>query len=463
MIEEFRQRYLNQPYGDQPMLLRALAYKVHPYRWATIGLTPDHIAQATLDDVQAFYRAHYHPSNAILSVSADFDEERMLDLAEKWFAPLADRTVTPQPIPREPQQEAPRRETVERDVPATTFAGIPHGRPHLAGFLYRRPGLRPPVGRRLVASLQTPGAGTAPAGLGERLHFGRRRPGLFVFTGQLLPETTPEQAEAAFRAEIEALQSVPASDYEVEKVKNKFEANTLFGELNVMNKAMNLGFYEMLGDLPLVNARLRPTVPSLPTTSSPSAAARSGPKTVPPSFTKRANDTTTSRNTRDRRGPHKPKRLLANGSALYTLASDDFEVLRITFVFRAGSAVQRVPFSASAAANMLAEGTRDMTAQQIAEQLDYYGSYFDVNIDRDYAYISFCTLSKFFDETLAVAEQILLHPVSEEELRTYCAKRKQRLAIERTKVDTQAREAFARTPFSGPAPLRHLGRRSPIR
>lgn len=81
------------------MLLRALAYKVHPYRWATIGLTPDHIAGATLDDVQAFYRTHYHPSNAILSISADFDEERMLDLAEKWFAPLADRTVASQPIP----------------------------------------------------------------------------------------------------------------------------------------------------------------------------------------------------------------------------------------------------------------------------------------------------------------------------------------------------------------------------
>ena len=100
---------------------------------------------------------------------------------------------------------------------------------------------------------------------------------------------------------------------------------------------------------------------------------------------------------------------------------------------------------------MLAEGTRDMTAHQIAERLDYYGSYYDVNIDRDYAYISFCMLSKFFDETLAVAEQILLHPVfPEEELRTYCAKRKQRLAVERTKVDTQAREAFARALF-GPS------------
>ena len=124
------------------------------------------------------------------------------------------------------------------------------------------------------------------------------------------------------------------------------------------------------------------------------------------------------------------KTLLPNGVALYTLASEEFEVRRISFVFRAGSALQQVPFSASAADNLLAEGTRDMTAQQIAEQLDYYGSYFDVNIDRDYAYISFCTLSKFFGQTLAVAEQVLQHPTfPEEELRTYCAKRKQRLAI----------------------------------
>ncbi|WP_418407375.1 M16 family metallopeptidase [Alistipes sp.] len=142
------------------------------------------------------------------------------------------------------------------------------------------------------------------------------------------------------------------------------------------------------------------------------------------------------------------KTVLANGSALYTLASDDFEVLRITFVFRAGSAVQQVPFSASTAANMLSEGTRDMTAHQIAERLDYYGSYYDVNIDRDYAYISFCTLSKFFDQTLAVARQVLLCPTfPEEELRTYCNKRKQRLAVERTKVDVEAREAFARALF----------------
>ncbi len=139
---------------------------------------------------------------------------------------------------------------------------------------------------------------------------------------------------------------------------------------------------------------------------------------------------------------------LANGVTLHLLPTDDFEVLRVTFVFRAGSAVQRVPFSASTTANLLAEGTRNHTAHEIAEQLDFYGSWFDVNLDRDFVYISFATLSKFCRPTLGVAEEILLHSTfPEEELRTYCAKRRQRLRIDRQKVDVKAREAFAEALF----------------
>ena len=254
VIEEYRQRYLNQPYGDQNLLLRALAYKVHPYRWAAIGLTPDHIADATLDDVEAFYRAHYHPSNAVLSLSADMDEERMLDLAEKWFGGLPDRPSAAEPIPQEPPQREARRQEVERDVPATTVT------------------VAYPMGGRTSADFYTADlvSDLLSGGDSSRLytHLVKERrllssvnayitgdldPGLFVFTGQLLPETTPEQAEAAFRDEIETLGRTPAADREMQKVKNKFEANTLFGEINVMNKAMNLGFYEMLGDPELIN------------------------------------------------------------------------------------------------------------------------------------------------------------------------------------------------------------------
>ncbi len=254
VIEEFRQRYLNQPYGDQTMLLRDLAYQVHPYRWSAIGLTPDHIAEASLDEVQHFYRTHYRPSNAILSISADLEEEYMLALADKWFGGLVDTPITPAAIPQEPEQTAPRRLTVERDVPATTLTIAYH------------------MGGRLSPDFQTADlvSDLLSGGDSSRLytHLVKERrllasvnayisgdvdPGLFIFTGQLLPDTTPEAAEAAFYEEIESLQRDIVPAYEIEKVKNKFEANTLFGELNVMNKAMNLGFYEMLGDLPLIN------------------------------------------------------------------------------------------------------------------------------------------------------------------------------------------------------------------
>ena len=254
VIEEFRQRYLNQPYGDQTMLLRALAYKVHPYRWATIGLTTDHIAGATLEEVEAFYRAHYRPSNAVLSISADIEEERMLELAEKWFAQLADHPADAAAIPQEPVQTEARREEVERDVPASTVTVAYHMGGRTEGDFYTAD---------LVSDLLSGGdSGRLYTHLVKERQLlssvnayvtGDVDPGLFVFTGQLLPGITPEAAEAAFREEIAMLQTTSATAYEVEKVKNKFEANTLFGELNVMNKAMNLGFYEMLGDLELIN------------------------------------------------------------------------------------------------------------------------------------------------------------------------------------------------------------------
>lgn len=137
-----------------------------------------------------------------------------------------------------------------------------------------------------------------------------------------------------------------------------------------------------------------------------------------------------------------------NGTPIYAIHCPEYEVVRLSFVFHAGSTTQSFPFVASATANMLAEGSQNLTAQQIAEQLDYYGSYFDINIDRDYAYITFCSLSKFFQQTSQVIEDVILRPIfPEQEISTYCAKRRQQLSIERRKVETRAREYFARAMF----------------
>ncbi|MBQ2844253.1 MAG: insulinase family protein [Alistipes sp.] len=257
VVEEFRQRYLNQPYGDQTMLLRALAYRVHPYRWATIGRSTDHIEGATLDEVEHFYRTFYRPSNAVLALSADRDEEEMLELAEKWFGELQDTPFTPAPIPQEPQQKEARTLVVERDVPATTISIAYHMGDRLSKDFCTGD---------LVSDLLSGGDSSRlyqHLVKDERLFAsvnayisGDVDPGLFILTGQLLPTTTEEQAIEAFHRETEALKHEAASAYELEKVKNKFEANALFGELNVMNKAMNLCYYDFLGDLELINREI---------------------------------------------------------------------------------------------------------------------------------------------------------------------------------------------------------------
>ena len=254
VVEEFRQRYLNQPYGDQNMILRNMVYTTHPYRWATIGISPDHIENASLEEIHDFYRRFYHPSNAILYVSADIAPERVFELAETGFGSIEDTHYPISAIPQEPLQTEARRKVVERDVPATTITIALQMGDRLSRDFF--------LGDMTSDLL----AGGDSARLYERLIkkkqlfasvnayiSGDVDRGMFVFTGQLHSTTTEAEAEAAIWEEIEDLKKCNITAYELEKVKNKFEANTLFGELNVMNKAMNLGYYEMIGDLALIN------------------------------------------------------------------------------------------------------------------------------------------------------------------------------------------------------------------
>ena len=254
VIEEFKQRYLNQPYGDELLMLRDLCYKRHPYRWATIGITPEHIERATIDDVRSFYNLHYRPSQAILAISADIDEDEMIALAEEYFADIEDMGGEIAPIPTEPEQTEPRRLEVERDVPATDIqvafhmgdrdsrdfflgdltsdllAGGESSR--LVNRLIKERGLFSSVNAYITGSLDT---------------------GLFIIKGRLMPDTTEQEAEEALWGELRDIIEGNISEYEMEKVKNKFEANMLMGEINIMNKALNLSFYKMLGDITLIN------------------------------------------------------------------------------------------------------------------------------------------------------------------------------------------------------------------
>ena len=255
VIEEFKQRYLNQPYGDEQILLRDLCYKVHPYRWATIGIAPEHIERATLEDVRAFYRRHYRPSRAILAISADIDEQEMLDMAEEYFADIEDCGVEISSIEPEPQQREARRMEVEREVPATDITIAFHMGDRLSRSFFlgdlASDLLAGGESSRMVNRL------VKEQGLFSSVNAyitGSLDAGLFVIKGRLMATTSEQEAERALWRELEELMVADnISEYEMEKVKNKFEANTLMGEINVMNKAMNLCFYAMTGDIELIN------------------------------------------------------------------------------------------------------------------------------------------------------------------------------------------------------------------
>ena len=254
VIEEFKQRYLNQPYGDEQLLLRDLAYKRHPYRWATIGISPEHIERATLEDVRAFYDMHYRPSRAILSISADMPEEEMIRLAEEYFADIEDSGADIASIEQEPEQTEARRLEVEREVPATDITIAFHmgdrmSRDFFLGDLTSDLLSGGESSRMVNRLIKQRGLFTSV----NAYITGSIDAGLFVIKGRLMPETSEQEAEAALWEELRDLMTGDISDYELEKVKNKFEANMLMGEINVMNKAMNLGFYAMTGDITLIN------------------------------------------------------------------------------------------------------------------------------------------------------------------------------------------------------------------
>ena len=230
---------------------------MHPYRWPTIGLTPDHIREATLADVTAFYRRYYVPSNAILAVSGDIEPERVFELADKWFGHLESVPAPADAFPQEPVQREARREEACRDVPATQVTVALHmgGRRSpeyyccdvmtdlLAGGTSARLYNELVKRRRLFSAVNSYITGDID-------------PGLFILTGQLMPGVELREGEEALWNELERLCSEPVGDDELQKVRNKFEANMLYGEMNVMNKALNLAYYALLGELPLVNSEL---------------------------------------------------------------------------------------------------------------------------------------------------------------------------------------------------------------
>lgn len=254
VVEEYKQQYLNQPYGDALIKMKALAYKKHPYRWPTIGRDISHIEQASMEDVRSFFHKFYHPNNAILVVAGNIVFDDVRRLAEKWFGPIPAGNRYIRNLPAEPRQAEIRTEHIDADVPLDAIYKSYHipGRMHedyytadlLSDVLGRGKSSRLHKElvnkRRLFSSITSYISGSID-------------PGLMTIHGKLNKNVSIEEGEAGIHDVLESFQQESLPEEEMLKVKNQAESSIIFSEMDLLTRAMNLAYSALLGNPNLVN------------------------------------------------------------------------------------------------------------------------------------------------------------------------------------------------------------------
>jgi zinc protease len=254
VVEEFKERYLNQPYGDVWLKLCDLAYTQHPYRWPTIGKAPSHIAGVTMEEVKAFFKEFYTPNNAVLVVAGAVQYKVVKKLSEKWFAPIPAGLTYQRALPQEPSQTSPRSLQISSDVPLNAL----YKAYHMPGRLSRN--------YHTVALVADILGGGKSARLYEQLVDTKQYfntigayitestdPGLCIISGRLNNGVSFEAAEEAIQAIIQTLQRQPVTTKELEKVKNQAEAHQVFSAVDLLHRTQELAMATVLGDTDLVN------------------------------------------------------------------------------------------------------------------------------------------------------------------------------------------------------------------
>jgi zinc protease len=254
VIEEFNQRYLNQPYGDTWLILRPLAYKVHPYKCPTIGERIEHIRDASLEDVKSFFYSHYAPNNAFLALSGNINADKAYSLVQKWFGNIEKRAIKPRNIPQEPVQNDIRKLDVTRKVPSNAIFKVWHMPARLEKEYYVCD---------LISDLLS---GGKSARLYQKLVKEKKLfseinayitgdidPGLFVVSGKIMENVSIEKADQEIENLLQNLLKEKVTERELKKVQNRYETNILMAHTNILNKAMDLTYFQMLGNADLLN------------------------------------------------------------------------------------------------------------------------------------------------------------------------------------------------------------------
>lgn len=255
--EEFKEHYLNKPYGDVWHKMRKLAFEIHPYKWMTIGAELSHIENATLQDVKSFFFKHYTPVNAILVVAGHVTLPQVKQLAEKWFGDIPAGEKYERNIPQEPQQTQPRQLEVKANVPLDALYKCWHIYPRLDNRYYISDLITEILGgggsSRLFQALVKEKQLFSNI---ECYHFGTTDAGLLTIEGKLVKGVTMQVAEAAIDEELKKIKTLLVEEKELQKVKNKTESLIAFEDMSLMNRANSLAFYTLLGNTAMINEEL---------------------------------------------------------------------------------------------------------------------------------------------------------------------------------------------------------------
>lgn len=257
VCEEFKEHYLNKPYGDVWHKMRELAYTVHPYRWMTIGKELSHVENAHINDVKAFFFNHYRPVNAILVVAGNVKTEAVKQLAAKWFGPIPMGEKYIRNLPQEPKQNEARKLIIEAAVPVNAFVKTWHMDARLEKGYYAADLLTEILGGGGSSRLYQ--AIVKEKKLFSNLdcyHFGSMDGGLISIEGKLVKGVTMEQADSAITEELDKIKETLVAENELQKVINKTESVIAFEDMSVMSRASSLAMYELLGDASLMNTEL---------------------------------------------------------------------------------------------------------------------------------------------------------------------------------------------------------------
>lgn len=256
--EEFKEHYLNKPYGNVWHELREMAYTTHPYKWMTIGKSLKHFEDASLQDVKDFFKKHYTPANAIMVVAGNIKTDEVKKLAEKWFADIPGGNNYARNLPVEPPQTEARFKEIKADVPLDALYKCYHMC------------ARDDEGYYSADLLSDILSGSGSSRLFQKLlkekqifssiecyQMGSLDAGLMVIEGMLVKGINIKDADEAVVAELELIKQNPVTDFELEKVKNKTESTLSFEDMSLTSRAASIAMHELMGNAADINTELK--------------------------------------------------------------------------------------------------------------------------------------------------------------------------------------------------------------